>query len=167
MSSYNRPSIRKARLVRVWAKAIDLFFVMTFSIFIFPLGLVIGVFYLSLCDSFQDGQSIGKRLLGLKVVDVETGDPCSYKQSIIRNLPFVFPLCIAVFPFWGWFISGILLFLLAGFELYLLYHLDSGQRLGDVVADTTVMAVPPGTEKIKKAMASWFKEEEALPFARD
>jgi len=111
--------------------------------------------YLSICDSLQNGQSVGKRMMGFAVVSLENGKPCSIKQSFIRNLPINIPLLLAIIPLWGWILSllvGIPLLLL---EIYLIYKIDSGHRLGDVMADTTVMA-GDGT-KIQSARVSWFE----------
>lgn len=44
------------------------------------------IFYLLCHDALPGGQSYGKRLLGLMVVDLTTNQPCTYRQSIIRNL---------------------------------------------------------------------------------
>jgi uncharacterized RDD family membrane protein YckC len=37
-------------------------------------------------DGLAGGQGYGNRLLSIRVVDVESGMPCSYGQSIARNL---------------------------------------------------------------------------------
>ncbi len=94
--------------------------------------------------------------MGFAVKSLEDGSPCSYKQSFIRNLPFILPLVLAIVPFWGWIIGGILAVALIGLELYLLYNLDSGHRLGDVMADTSVMANDDNFVGVKNRKASWF-----------
>lgn len=149
-------AIRVAKLTRLIAKAIDLFIVLCFSIWFYPLGLILSIIYLGLSDGLNNGQSAGKKFMGFAVKSLEDGSPCSYKQSVIRNLPFVLPLILLIVPFWGWILGGILAIALVGLELYLLYNLDSGHRLGDVMADTSVMANDDNFVGVKNRKASWF-----------
>jgi uncharacterized RDD family membrane protein YckC len=149
-------ALKVARLSRLIAKAMDLFIVFCFSVLFFPLGLLLGIIYISVCDGLYDGQSFGKRFMGFAVKSLEDGSPCSYKQSIIRNLPISIPLFFCLIPFWGWLIGAILGIALIGLEVYLLYNLDSGHRLGDVMADTSVMANDDNFVGIKKRKTSWF-----------
>lgn len=94
--------------------------------------------------------------MGFAVKSLEDGSPCSFKQSLVRNLPFILPLVLAIVPFWGWILGGILCIALVGLELYLLYNLDSGHRLGDVMADTTVTANDDNFVGVKNRKTSWF-----------
>ena len=154
-----KKAIKRAHLSRVFAKSIDMFLALLLSFLFFPLGLILAVIYLAVSDTLQEGQSVGKRSVGFSVISLDDGAPCSLKQSIIRNLPFTVPLFLAIIPLWGFIFSlvfGIPLILL---ELYLLYKLDSGHRLGDVMADTTVMG-QDGAEVVSRGQAdsSWFKQ---------
>lgn len=149
-------ALKVARLSRLIAKAIDLFIVFCLSVLLFPLGLILGILYLSIADGLMNGQSCGKRFMGFAVKSLEDGSPCSYKQSIIRNLPLTIPLLLCVVPFWGWLLGAIVGAMLIGLEIYLLYNLDSGHRLGDVMADTSVMANDDTFVGLKKRKTSWF-----------
>ena len=150
-------AIRVAKLSRLIAKGIDLFIMVCFSIWYYPAGALMGIVYMSLSDGITNGQSVGKRFMGFAVKSLEDGSPCSYRQSIVRNLPFTLPLLIAIImPIIGWILGAILAVVLIGFELYLLYNLDSGHRLGDVMADTSVMANDDNFEGIKNRKTSWF-----------
>jgi uncharacterized RDD family membrane protein YckC len=150
-------AIRVAKLTRLIAKGIDVFIVVCFSIWFYPLGVALGIIYMSLCDGMSNGQSAGKKFMGFAVKSLEDGSPCSYKQSVIRNLPFTLPLLIALLlPIIGWILGAILAVVLIGFELYLLYNLDSGHRLGDVMADTSVMANDDNFAGVKNRKTSWF-----------
>ena len=44
------------------------------------------IFHVFLADGLQGGQSLGKRFAGTRVVDAESGTPCTFGQSFIRNL---------------------------------------------------------------------------------
>jgi uncharacterized RDD family membrane protein YckC len=150
-------AIRVAKLTRLIAKAIDVFIVVCFSMWFYPLGVVSGILYMSFCDGMNNGQSVGKRFMGFAVKSLEDGSPCSYKQSVVRNLPFTLPLLVALLlPIVGWILGAILAAVLIGFELYLLYNLDSGHRLGDVMADTSVMANDDNFAGVKNRKTSWF-----------
>lgn len=154
-------SIQVARLSRLIAKSIDLGIVALLSFFIYPLGVILGLIYLSIADYLQVGQSVGKRIIGLAVISLENGGPCTLKQSFIRNLPLSLPWAFCIVPFWGWIIAAIMGIPIAAFEIYLIYKLDSGHRLGDVMADTSVMANDGPQAVVKKRRRSWFNEENA------
>lgn len=50
------------------------------------------VAYSLLKDGLFGGRSPGKKLAGLKVVNVRRNSPCSMKDSVMRNLTFMVPL---------------------------------------------------------------------------
>lgn len=155
-----KSSFRASRLTRVIAKGLDLFIVLilisAFKIF----GVILSLFYISISDSMYGGQSIGKKVMGFSVISLEDGKPCTIKQSIIRNLPFLIPLGFGLVPPWGFIICILILIPLLLLELYLLFRLDSAHRLGDVMADTTVIANGPNRIDLRKAQESWFKANE-------
>ena len=152
---------KQARLFRVIAKAIDLFIAIIMAMFFYPLGIIFSCGYLALCDSIQGGQSIGKKFMGFLVISLEDGEPCSQKQSCIRNLPFIIPLVFTIIPIWGWLFSAILIVVLTSIELFFIFKLDSGNRLGDVMANTTVLASSQHQADIRKKKSSWFDENKA------
>ena len=85
------------------------------------LWVVIGVGYYIVLEA-QSGATLGKRLVGLKVVKLEGGAPVDWQASITRNL----------------------LRLVDGFFFYLVgaiivWTSDKKQRLGDKVAGTVVV----------------------------
>lgn len=166
-----KSGINTARFTRLIAKAIDLFIVVILSFLFYPFGLLIAIFYIGIADSigqgqFIGGQSIGKRLLGFSVLSLEDGKPCSLKQSIIRNLPILIPMGFALIPLWGWIICSILTIPLLLLEVYLLFKLDSGHRLGDVMADTTVIADDHNRIDLRKNKESWFEDKNMSPCNR-
>lgn len=155
-----RSSINTARITRLLAKAVDLFLILILLMMYYPFGLLLAIFYISLADSLYGGQSVGKKLMGFSVISLEDGKPCSVKQSFIRNLPIIIPLAFAIIPPWGFIISTLLIIPLIALEVYLLFKLDSGHRLGDVMADTTVIGNDPNRVDIRNAQKSWFDADE-------
>jgi uncharacterized RDD family membrane protein YckC len=153
-----KKAITKARLSRLLAKSIDLFIVLILSVFFHPVGLILAVAYLAVADSLQEGQSVGKKFIGFAVISLEDGRPCTIKQSVIRNLPLLIPLGFAIIPLWGILISLVLGLPLGLLELYFIFKLDSGHRLGDVMADTSVMANDGTQSTLKSPKTGWFEE---------
>ena len=80
------------------------------------LPVVGAVLYFLLQDGLPNGQSLGKILMRIQVIDERTGKPCGFGQSVLRNA-FLFLGLIDV------------LFMLSGRR----------QRLGDRVAHTLVV----------------------------
>lgn len=44
------------------------------------------LFYYFFADGLHNGQSYGKRWLGMQVIDATTRQPCTFTQSFVRNL---------------------------------------------------------------------------------
>ena len=80
-------------------------------------GAILGALYTLLADGLEGGQSIGKRLVGIRVVSMSTGAPCTFGQSFVRNL-----LLMILGPIDWIFIFG-----------------ERHQRLGDKAAGTIVV----------------------------
>jgi uncharacterized RDD family membrane protein YckC len=152
---------RRAKIVRIVAKSFDLGCVVLTGLISYPWGVFLGLGYLAVCDSLFDGQSFGKRFFGFRVVSLKDGLPCTTKQSFIRNLPFTVPLFFLLIPFWGWLVFFLLVIPLGFLELYLLLRLDSTHRLGDVMADTTVIGHDPLSAKYE-SQTTWFKDQKSL-----
>ena len=80
-------------------------------------GFILAVAYLLLADGLPNGQSIGKRVLAIAVIDQRTRKPCTYFQSFVRNF------LLALLGILDWiFIFG-----------------RKHQRLGDMAASTIVV----------------------------
>jgi uncharacterized RDD family membrane protein YckC len=161
-----KSGINTARLTRLIAKAIDLFIVFILSLLFYPFGLLLAIVYIAISDSLSQGQSVGKKILGFSVLSLEDGKPCNIKQSIIRNLPILVPMGFALIPLWGWIICSLLTIPLILLEIYLLFKLDSGHRLGDVMADTTVIADDHNRIDLRKNKESWFEGKNMSPCNR-
>jgi uncharacterized RDD family membrane protein YckC len=157
-----KSGIKTARITRLLAKVIDLFILTILSLLFYPFGLILAITYIAICDSLHNGQSVGKRFMGFAVISLEDGTPCSAKQSLIRNLPIVVPMIFAIIPLWGWIFCSILSIPLMIMEVYLLFKLDSGHRLGDVMADTTVIANDPNRVDLNKSKQGWFDPEKNM-----
>ncbi len=90
------------------------------------LGLAWSLFYYLLRDGFGNGQSWGKKICGLMVVNLDNNMPCDKGKSFVRNIVI-------------WALSA-----LAGLsiiELIVFLVHDRGYRLGDMLARTQVINV--------------------------
>lgn len=133
--------MEKADIVhRVIAKAIDLILVGMMARLL-PFGILAAGLYILISDGFFQGQSIGKKLIGLRVVltaESQTKN-CSFRHSIIRNLPYAVVIILGSIPIFGWFVIfplGVVFLLL---EAYFVYADDQGVRIGDIYAGTQVV----------------------------
>ena len=97
------------------------------------LWLAVGIAYYVVLEA-QFGATIGKRIVGLKVVKLEGGGPIDWQASIVRNL----------------------LRLVDGFFFYLVgaivvWTSNKKQRLGDKVAATVIVRAVPAVAADKRA----------------
>lgn len=127
---------------RIMAKGVDLLLVLALylmgSFFWQPFGVLLALSYAALHDGMGMGQSVGKRIFGLRVVEDQLGLPCSFRNACLRNLPFFLGIPLAALPIF-WAGSFFVMLPLVALELYLILSLDTGVRLGDVLANTLVI----------------------------
>lgn len=127
---------------RLVARGIDLLVAVTILFLGKALWAPLGVFgacvFCAFADGLGEGQSVGKRILGMRVVDAQTGAPCEFGASAVRNLPFVLALILGAIP-WLWLFFLVVAAPLIAVELYIVLTVDTGVRLGDVMANTQVM----------------------------
>jgi uncharacterized RDD family membrane protein YckC len=134
---------------RVIAKLIDvLILVAMAAILPYPLGPILGFLYSLFGDGIQfggfHGQSLGKRIMRLKVVHLTRRKPCTLRESALRNAPVGVATFFAIIPVWGWLILGLIGIPLMIMEVYLMLSVEKGHRLGDVMGDTEVVEVGKG-----------------------
>lgn len=122
-------------LLRVMAKTIDLIAVGAAVAVIPSAGIFAGVAYILIGDGLLDGRSLGKRIMGLRVISVPTGGKGSFRDSMIRNAPFAAALLLYLIPFVGWFFSALIIV----FEFLLILGNPESMRLGDDLAGTQVV----------------------------
>jgi uncharacterized RDD family membrane protein YckC len=84
------------------------------------------VFYFFLLEGFWDGQTLGKKLFGIKVVK-DNGEECTIVASVVRNLLRI----IDYLPFY--YVLGFIV----------MAATDKRQRLGDLASSTVVVRENP------------------------
>jgi uncharacterized RDD family membrane protein YckC len=126
-------------LNRLIGKAIDLILVIGLaSVPLYPAGPLAAFLYILICDGLKDGRSLGKRVVGLHVINTTTGKPSDFKDSIIRNSTVAVPVLFFMVPIIGWFLWILIGIPILAIEVYLMTRLDAQARLGDTMADTKV-----------------------------
>lgn len=126
---------RAGLLLRTAAKVLDFILIAAVLEILPRAGFYAGLAYLLLGDGFLEGRSIGKKLIRLKVMSAETGAPCTFRESILRNSTFAVGYILWLVPWIGW----IFLFLVSALEFILILGSKDGKRLGDEIAKTVVI----------------------------
>ncbi len=138
VSSYAKADARR----RLRAACVDAWVAVTLAVLSATTGVVLylglSAGYLLLRDAIA-GQSIGKLLLGLVVIDLETGRPTSWSGSVKRNLVLVLP---------GANVAAVFL------EGRTILVDPQGQRLGDRFAQTQVVE-GAGARDLVRSLRDW------------
>ena len=99
---------------------------------LFWMGGIVSVFYLIFRDSlgFLNYQSIGKKIIRMRVVKITDDSPLTVVESLKRNFIFL-PNLFSAFGFTFIYAVGGVTFLLLVFEIYKIYKSSEYRRLGD------------------------------------
>lgn len=133
-------------LNRVIAKVIDILVVFVLSVILpRPLGPLLGFCYSIFGDGIHfktlHGQSLGKKIMKLQVMNTVHNRPANWVDSALRNTPVGVATFFGIIPIWGWLILGLIGLPLMVMEIYLMLSVETGHRLGDVMGDTEVIEV--------------------------
>jgi uncharacterized RDD family membrane protein YckC len=101
-------------------------------------GPILAAFYLLVADGLMSGQSVGKKIFGVRTVVVPRRAPAGYHESMLRNAPFALVAVFWAVPLlWPMlFVAGLPI---VGFEAYMIFTDRLGIRIGDIFADTQVV----------------------------
>ncbi|MBX7116723.1 MAG: RDD family protein [Myxococcaceae bacterium] len=126
-------------LLRAGARLVDTVTVWVLYKSTGPAGIVIALLYLLFADGFLQGQSLGKKLFGVKVVYLPTRQGARHRDSVLRNAPFGLVIILSMMPELGKeaFIGGLLV--ICGVEAFKVWKDRDGLRLGDLWAQTQVI----------------------------
>jgi len=141
--AWDEESTKADILERFLAKLID--FLIVGALFAFPtvVGPLAGLTYVLISDGLKGGRSVGKRIIGLKVVSDPDAAPCDFRKSIIRNGDFgamvLWYMLVGWIPYVGKLLAALAWIAVVAIELMLIYTDDAGSRFGDRIAGTTVV----------------------------
>lgn len=88
--------------------------------------------YLLLRDGLGLGQSLGKRALGVQVVELKERRPARMRESAVRNLPLFLGLLLSL-------VAHPIFVLVLGVEAVTVFQDAKGRRMGDRLAETQVI----------------------------
>ena len=129
---------RAGLLLRAIAKILD-FIIIAAALEIIPkAGFFAGLVYLLIGDGLFDGRSLGKKLIGIKVVSVDAQKPCTFRDSILRNSTFGMGYLFYNMLWFGW----IFILAVTVFEFVILLGSRNLMRIGDEIAKTIVVDSP-------------------------
>jgi uncharacterized RDD family membrane protein YckC len=131
--------MQKADLTtRAVAGFIDLLLVIGMARLPDVMGFLAVIGYILVRDGLLHSQSVGKKVIGLRVALVdETGKAVSFRESIIRNAPLAVAYLLFLLPYAGWLLGPLAL----GIEALTVMGDERGMRIGDLLARTwTVQA---------------------------
>jgi uncharacterized RDD family membrane protein YckC len=132
--------LRADRITRAVAGFVDLLLIIGLARLPDVVGFLSAVGYILFRDGFFDHRSIGKKLIGLQVASSEdTGSPVTYRESIIRNVPFAATYIFYFIPYAGWILAT----LTVGVECLVAIGDERGMRIGDLLARTIVVQDTP------------------------
>lgn len=145
---------------RIGAKLIDLsLIILVAAVLPYPLGPLLAFAYSLAGDGMNfgpfRGQSIGKRILGLRVIcghghgHAKTQRPAGFRESVMRNAPVGVATFFAIIPIWGWLILALVGIPLMVMEIYLMLSVETGHRLGDVMGETEVIEASRASSAVR------------------
>jgi uncharacterized RDD family membrane protein YckC len=102
------------------------------------LGAILAVVYLLVADGLFHGQSPGKKLFGVRAMQIPRRAPVGYRESVLRNAVFGLVALFYVVPL-GWILLLLVGLPIIGFETWMVWTDRLGIRIGDIFADTQVV----------------------------
>ncbi len=121
--------------LRIIAKAIDFLLIVAVLEVIPKAGFYIGIVYLLTGDGFFDRRSIGKKLLGIRVVSLKRDSSSALRDSILRNSTLALGLLLWRIPLIGW----LFLTIITVVECIIMIGNSERMRIGDEIAQTVVI----------------------------
>jgi uncharacterized RDD family membrane protein YckC len=148
------PYPRCSTVLRVLARAADLGVAWVLWLAAGRAGLVVALLYLLLADGMFRGQSLGKRIFGVKAVFLPSRTDARFRDSTLRNAPLALIVLLRMMPeplglraaLGGMLVIG-------SVEAWKALRDPLGRRLGDVWAQTQVVdgKVVSGSEELARA----------------
>lgn len=126
--------------LRGMARLIDTGLAWSFFVVGHRVGMLAAFLLVLFSDGILGGQSLGKRICGIKAVHLPTRAPVRYRDSVLRNSPFALVILLGMMPYplgLQAFVGGVLV--IGGVEVWKVQRDPLGIRLGDVWAQTQVV----------------------------
>jgi uncharacterized RDD family membrane protein YckC len=133
------PYPKASLLLRAGARLLDLAIANAFLLLGLRPGCVVALIYMLLADGLLGGQSIGKRLCGVKVMHLPTRSVARTRDSVLRNAPFGLMFLLGLMPELGGRALLVGALVILSVESWRCWRSPLGLRIGDVLAETQVV----------------------------
>jgi uncharacterized RDD family membrane protein YckC len=133
------PPYPKADLtLRALARLVDFLVAFALAWYAPPVGPVAAALYMLVADALMNGQSLGKRLFGVRAMSLTRRAPAGLVDSVLRNSPFALVAVFGAAPqLWlALFVAGVPMIAV---EAYRVVTHPQGLRVGDLMAETQVV----------------------------
>ena len=133
--------MRKTDLTtRAVASFIDLLIIIGLARLPDVIGYLAAVGYILVRDGLFEQQSVGKKVIGIRVLPSENpAATITFRESIIRNMPLAAAFLLFRIPYAGWVLGLLAL----SMESLAALGDERGMRLGDLLARTCVVQPDP------------------------
>ena len=135
MENISLISRKASSLDRILSKCVDIPFLFCLIIFLGKFGHLLSCIALIALELEQF--SLGKRIMKLKTISLETQEGVDYKDSLLKNSLPLFFIFFSMFTFSGFIFSIIILSIYTITEVFFLISLNT--RLSDQISNTTVI----------------------------
>ena len=132
--------------LRTLARLVDLTLAFAVANVAREAGPPLAALYLLAADGLLQGQSIGKRLFGVRAMvlppkgsKLTRGRPAGYRESVLRNAPFALVSLFYGLTLVGWVLLFVVGIPIMAFEAWMVWSDRLGIRIGDIFADTQVV----------------------------
>ena len=134
------PYPKASLLLRLGARLVDVAVAWGLWVVCGAAGSVVALLFLLLADGMLHGQSIGKRMFGVKVMYLPTHSAARHRDSALRNAPLALIVLLGMMPEGLGLGAGLAgLFVIGGLEGWRVLKDPLGWRLGDMWAQTQVV----------------------------
>lgn len=148
------PYPRCSFLLRGMARLADIGVAYALAIAAGRAGLVVALLYLLLADGIFHGQSVGKRIFGVKAVFLPMRTDARFRDSTLRNAPLALVVLLRMMPEPLGLRAGLAgLLVIGAVEAWKAVRDPLGRRFGDVWAQTQVVdgKVVSGSQSLARA----------------
>jgi hypothetical protein len=134
------PYPKASLLLRLGARLVDIAVAWGLWVLCGAAGSVVALLFLLLADGMLLGQSVGKRIFGVKVMHLPTRSAARHRDSALRNAPLALIILLGMMPEGLGLVAGVAgLIAIGGLEGWRVLRDPLGWRLGDMWAQTQVV----------------------------
>jgi uncharacterized RDD family membrane protein YckC len=134
------PYPKASLLLRMGARLVDVAVAWGLWVVCGAAGSVVALLFLLLADGMIQGQSVGKRIFGVKVMHLPTRSAARHRDSTLRNAPLALVVLLGMMPQPLGLVAGAAgLIVIGGLEAWRVLKDPQGWRLGDMWAQTQVV----------------------------